>query len=87
MKFSARVSMFFKHAITKPYLTILVTAVTAGVAAGGFLAFRVLAVDPTIVLVNKQSNPYPWLNLPQETNLKLYAVSKKSTEKGVREHY
>jgi hypothetical protein len=48
---------------------------------------RNLRNDPTLLLVNKAKNPYPWLNVDQGTNIKLYAVNAKfdkSVEKGFK---
>ncbi|KAJ3103189.1 3-dehydrosphinganine reductase [Phlyctochytrium planicorne] len=68
-------------------LQVLVGAVTLGLGGGAFLMQNVLRKDPTIVLVNKSENPFPWLKVDQGTNLKLYAVNQKfdkNVEKGFK---
>ncbi|KAJ3305620.1 hypothetical protein HDV03_001265 [Kappamyces sp. JEL0829] len=62
----------FRHA-KHPYLALLVV--------------RILKTDPTMVLTNKRENPYPWIHVPQNQNLKLFAVANKFDEKGVRETF
>ncbi|KAJ3319849.1 hypothetical protein HDU76_000435, partial [Blyttiomyces sp. JEL0837] len=60
-----------------PPLTLLALAVTFGVGLGAFTIQNVLRRDPSLVLVNKKANPYPWLHVSQGENLKLYAVNQK----------
>ncbi|KAI8923780.1 hypothetical protein BC831DRAFT_509293 [Entophlyctis helioformis] len=76
---------FFAH-VKKPYLTILASGVVLGVGGGALLIVRNLRTDPTFALYNKRTNPYPWLSVPQDQNLKLYSVNQKF-ETGVRETY
>ncbi|KAJ3326066.1 hypothetical protein HDU76_013039 [Blyttiomyces sp. JEL0837] len=60
-----------------PFLVLLVSAVGGTLAAGGLLMAHRIRDDPHLVVVNKKDNPYPWLNVDQNTNLKLYAVNRK----------
>ena len=66
----------FKHA-KHPYLAFLVGAVSGGLLLGGSYLVHILRNDPTMLLRNKKENPYPWVDVPQQKNLKLYAVNNK----------
>ncbi|KAJ1538785.1 hypothetical protein HK405_013481 [Cladochytrium tenue] len=71
-----------------PPLYLLLGAVAFGVGGGLFFIQRNLRNDPTLVLVNKANNPYPWMHVSQGTNIKLYAVNQKfdaSVKKGLDE--
>ncbi|KAL2913822.1 hypothetical protein HK105_206701 [Polyrhizophydium stewartii] len=76
----------FRHA-AKPYIALLVACVGLGCAGSGFLIARNLRTDPTLVIYKKSENPFPWVNVPQDRNLKLYAVANKFETKGIKEYY
>ncbi|TPX70378.1 hypothetical protein SpCBS45565_g01803 [Spizellomyces sp. 'palustris'] len=65
------------HLKANPPLVLLVGAVGAGLGAGAFMVTHFLRNDPTVVLTNKKGNPYPWLHVNPDKNLKLYAVNQK----------
>ncbi|KAH6574768.1 hypothetical protein BASA50_007106 [Batrachochytrium salamandrivorans] len=75
---------FFRHA-AKPELAVLVGAVFMGLGGASFMLYRSLATDPTIQLYNKRENPYPWLKVAQDQNIKMYAVNNKfESKEGIR---
>eukprot|EP00842_Homolaphlyctis_polyrhiza_P000371 jgi/Hompol1/1334/HPOL_002684-RA len=77
---------FFRH-VRLPHLSLLAAAVSFGVVGGVALIWRTLASDSTVVLVNKSENPYPWLHVPQNKNLKLHAVNAKFENGELRTSY
>eukprot|EP00842_Homolaphlyctis_polyrhiza_P000370 jgi/Hompol1/1333/HPOL_002683-RA len=80
-------SNILRH-LRAPNLAMLVTAVSLTAACGVTLLFRDLRNDPTVVLIKKNENPYPWLHVPQNKNIKLYAVNRKfDQDKEVRKSY
>ncbi|KAI8832890.1 hypothetical protein BC829DRAFT_448846 [Chytridium lagenaria] len=60
-----------------PYLTFLVSAVSVAALTGGWLMSHRIRNDPNVVIFNRKENPFPWLQVDQGTNLKLYAVHRK----------
>ncbi len=76
----------FKTIRKSPRALYHLSAIGLGVTMATTYAAKVLITDPTLVLNEKKSNPYPWIHLPQETNLKLYKVNQRS-ESGVRKSY
>ncbi|KAJ3384604.1 hypothetical protein HDU92_003493 [Lobulomyces angularis] len=68
-----------------PFIACVVAVVGATAASGAFIAYHNLQ-NPVVVLSNRKENPFPYVNLKQSTNLKLYAVNRKF-EGGVKEHY
>ncbi|KAK6095312.1 hypothetical protein BDV3_006318 [Batrachochytrium dendrobatidis] len=78
---------FFRH-VTNPVIAILVSAVSLGLGGGTFMIFNALTRDPTVALFNKRENPFPWLNVAQDQNIKLYAVNNKfESKEGIRTTY
>ncbi|KAJ3202192.1 hypothetical protein HDU83_005936 [Entophlyctis luteolus] len=71
-----------------PPVMLLVFAVSCGLGGAAFTATHFFRNDPTLLLVNKKKNPYPWLNVDQGTNIKFYSVNQKfdaSIKKGYRD--
>ncbi|KAJ3237228.1 hypothetical protein HDU81_009850 [Chytriomyces hyalinus] len=60
-----------------PPVMLLVGAVTFGMGIAGVTGFHAMRNDPTLLLVNKKTNPHPWLNMDQTKNIKFYAVNNK----------
>ncbi|KAJ3273836.1 hypothetical protein HDV01_003814 [Terramyces sp. JEL0728] len=73
--------------VRKPHNAIIVAAVGTGLFAGFAYLFHIMKNDPTIVWTNKVNNPYPWLNISQNRNLKLYAVNNKFEDSSVKETF
>ncbi|KAJ3019471.1 hypothetical protein HKX48_002060 [Thoreauomyces humboldtii] len=70
---------FLTNIRANPPLVFLAAAVSCGLGAGVFMGTHILRSDPT-VLVSKntrRNDPYPWLKVGPERNLKLYAVNQK----------
>ncbi|KAI8898236.1 hypothetical protein BC833DRAFT_648903 [Globomyces pollinis-pini] len=70
-----------------PALGLLVGAVGFGLGIGGFYIGHILANDPTMVYSNREKNPFPYLNVPQNRNLKLFAVRQKFEDTSVKDTY
>ncbi len=68
---------FLQHSYTKPYITVLLVMVSSGALAGLSLSIRNLAKDPNCVWLNRHGNPFPWLHVSQDCNLKLISVNRK----------
>ncbi|KAI8929386.1 hypothetical protein BC831DRAFT_444236 [Entophlyctis helioformis] len=77
----------FAYIKSRPNYAILAASVSVGVAYGGFLITRNALNDPFLVVNHKHENPYPWLSVPQDRNLKLYAVNRKFEKGGIKETY
>lgn len=63
-----------------PYLLILGSAVSLGLGGLVYIGYHKLRNDPTLILGNRTKNPYPWIHVRQNENLKLYAVNNKFSE-------
>jgi hypothetical protein len=55
----------------EPFLIILGGMVGFAATGAIFMLGRSLSTDPTICLRDKGTNPMPWLNLPQNKNIKM----------------
>ncbi|KAJ3047223.1 hypothetical protein HK097_000113 [Rhizophlyctis rosea] len=68
---------FFTPAYKQPAITLLVGAVGLGIGGGLFMIQHFLRNDPTLLVSRqtKRENPYPWLNVRPDQNLKLYDVN------------
>ncbi|KAJ3086915.1 hypothetical protein HDU96_004719 [Phlyctochytrium bullatum] len=71
----------FSHLKSTPYLAVLASAVGLTALTGGWFISHQLRNNPNVVVVNKRQNPFPWLQVDQGTNLKLYAVNRKFEKK------
>jgi hypothetical protein len=67
-------SYAFKTIRNNPFLGILATATAIGLGGGFGMLVRSLVSDPTISLRNRERDPYKWVHVNQDHNLKLYSV-------------
>ncbi|KAJ3286805.1 hypothetical protein BCR33DRAFT_789383 [Rhizoclosmatium globosum] len=69
-----------------PPIYLLFTAVGFGVGLAGYFGWHAIRTDPHLLLVNKKTNPHPWLSVDQGTNIKLYSINQKF-DKNVKKGY
>ncbi|TPX58583.1 hypothetical protein PhCBS80983_g03017 [Powellomyces hirtus] len=67
----------FSHLKANPPLVLLAGAVGFGLSAAAFIGTHILKNDPTVVLRRKKDDPYPWIHVTPDQNLKLYSVNRK----------
>lgn len=71
----------------EPFLAILGGMVTFASGGALFMIGRSLSTDPTICLSNRKNNPMPWLDLPQNKNIKIYSPKRHFDDPEVKETY
>ncbi|KAI9009573.1 hypothetical protein BC832DRAFT_551816 [Gaertneriomyces semiglobifer] len=72
-----------QHLKANPPLVLLVAAVGGGLGAAGFMGSHFLMNDPTVVVRFNRKDVFPWLDVRQDQNLKLYAVNQKFEKKDI----
>ncbi|KAI9299213.1 hypothetical protein K502DRAFT_285258 [Neoconidiobolus thromboides FSU 785] len=73
----------FYHKWLRPEVTPLLAIVSGGLVGTGWYLFRVARNVDTVW--DRKNNPYPWQNVDQDTNLKLYSPSKEFKKKYSRD--
>jgi hypothetical protein len=64
--------------LRNPFLLILGGAVSLGLGGLAYMGYHKIKNDPSLVIFNKKENPYPYLNVKQNENIKLFAVGFKA---------
>jgi hypothetical protein len=65
--------MIKKH-VKNPLFLTLAASVGFGLSMLAYMGYHKLRNDPTLVILDKKKNPYPYLHVKQNENVKLYAV-------------